>query len=82
MPRHLIYFVLVLFLGFRPVNNLDGNFLKCGRCFVTYHLGMIYAIIQVGPMGNQTGFRGVPYLYANHYTVGIGKEKAPNFPVA
>ena len=28
--------------------------LKCGRCFATYHFGMIWAIIQVGPMGNRT----------------------------
>ena len=33
-------------------------------------------------MGNRIGFRGVPDLYADHYTVGIGKEKAPNFRVA
>ena len=24
----------------------------------------------------------MPDLHANHYTVGIGKEKAPNFPVS
>ena len=46
---------------------------KCGHCFATY---------QVGPSKNQTLLLGVPELYANHYTVGIGKEKAPSFPVA
>ena len=50
--------------------------------FATYHLGMISAIIQVGPIENRTRLLGVPDLHAHHYTVGIGKEKAPNFPVA
>ena len=30
-------------------------------------------------MGNGTRLCGVPDLYANDYTVGIGKEKAPTF---
>ena len=46
---------------------------KCGRCFATYHLGMIYAIIQVGTIGNRTGPLGMPDLHADHYTIGIGK---------
>ena len=29
----------------------NNRVLKCGRCFATHHLGMIWAMIQVGPMG-------------------------------
>ena len=47
--------------------------LMCGRCFATYHLGMILTIILVEPIENRTRLLGVPDLHANHYTVGIGR---------
>ena len=42
---------------------------KCGNCFATYHLGMILAIIQVGPIRNRSGLIGMPDLHASQYTV-------------
>ena len=44
-----------------------------------YHLGMIQAFFSFDPMQTQTGALGMTNLHANHYTAGIGKEKAPNF---
>ena len=44
-----------------------------------YHLGMIQAFFSFDPMQTRTGALGVTNLHANHYTAGIGKEKAPNF---
>ena len=41
---------------------------KYGRCFMTYHLGMVLAIIQVCPKGNQTLFLGVPDMHAMRRT--------------
>ena len=62
----------------RSVNYL---MVKCGL-FVTYHLGTILAIIQMAPIKNGTRLLGMADLYANHFTVRIGKEEASNFPVA
>ena len=55
------------------------NISHAAKAFATYHLWMISAIIQVGPIKNRTKFLGVPDLHANHFIVWIGKEKAPNF---
>ena len=44
-----------------------------------YHLGMICATFRFDPVGSQTQVPGVTDLLANHYTVRIGKEEAPNF---
>ena len=38
MYHHLLYYKMVL----------------CGRCFATYHLGMILDIFRLDPLGNQT----------------------------
>ena len=46
---------------------------KCGRCFMIYHLGMIQAFFSFDPMRTQTGVLGGANLHANHYTARIGK---------
>ena len=48
---------------------------KCVCCFVTYHLGMILAIIQVAPVQNRTKLLVMQDLHSNNYCVGTGKEK-------
>ena len=47
-----------------------------------YHLGMILAFFSFDPMWTRTRVLGVTNLHANHYTAGIGKEKAQKFPFA
>ena len=41
-----------LYLPYR--RSVDYKMVMCGRCFATYHLGMILAIFRLDPLGNQT----------------------------
>ena len=68
----LVFYLLSIgtFLSLKPPKR---ELLKemCGRCFMKYSLGMIYALSRNDPI--------VSALHANPYTARIGKKEAPNF---